>query len=157
MPTRLTMLRLKRPAYRAALEGFLEFHRSVSVRLEEPALEAPLENLPRLYQVWGTLEVIAALLGVAVELGYLIEEQRLVTRDPTGVDPAYYCSVRDDVRGRRRGAELRHRTADPPRLPLVGRTRYALDLAEEGRGWLRTLFGRGAAPAHRAAPVGTPL
>jgi hypothetical protein len=85
LPTQLTMVLLNRPAYRAALEGYLEFHRSAAVRLEEPALEAPLENLPRLYQVWGTLKVIAILLHVAVELGYRVQEQHLVQRDATGV------------------------------------------------------------------------
>ncbi len=40
----------------ATLEGYIELHRSVTVRMENTALEAPLENLPRLYQVWGTLK-----------------------------------------------------------------------------------------------------
>ncbi len=65
LTTRLTMVLMKRPAYRAALEGFLAFHRSVGVRLEHPGLEAPLENLPSLYQTWGTLEVLVALIELA--------------------------------------------------------------------------------------------
>ncbi len=81
LPTRTTMVLLRRPPYRAALEGYLEFNRSVAVRLEAPGLEAPLENLPALYQTWGTLEVIAALLDVAVELGYRVISQRLTVRD----------------------------------------------------------------------------
>ncbi len=84
LPTRLTMVLLRRQPYRAALEGYLEFHRSASVRLEEPALEAPLRNLPHLYQVWGTLEVLSALLEVAVGLGYQVKQQRLVKRDAGG-------------------------------------------------------------------------
>jgi hypothetical protein len=85
LTTPLTMVLIKRPPYRAALEGFLEFHRSVSVRLEEPALETPLANLPFLYQVWGTLEVLAAVLEVAGGLGYRVEVQRLASRDATGL------------------------------------------------------------------------
>ena len=60
LPTRVTMVLLNRPLYRAALEGYVEFHRSASVRLDNPALDSPLENLPTLYQHWGTLKVFAA-------------------------------------------------------------------------------------------------
>src|SRR5262245_13465448 len=64
LPTRTTMVLLKRPSYRALLEGYLEFRRSAFVQFEEPALEAPLQNLPSLYEAWGTLRVIDALLDV---------------------------------------------------------------------------------------------
>jgi hypothetical protein len=89
LPTQLTMVLRRRPPYRAALEGYLEFRRSAAVRLEEPNLDAPLENLPSIYQTWGTLEVISALLNVASELGYGTEHQRLVNRDAGG----YYVRV----------------------------------------------------------------
>jgi hypothetical protein len=85
LTTRLTMVLMKRPAYRAALEGFLAFHRSVGVRLEHPGLEAPLENLPSLYQTWGTLEVLVALIELAGELGYRVVSHHLVGRDATGL------------------------------------------------------------------------
>ena len=85
LPTRLTMVLLRRPPYRAALEGYVEFGRSAVVRLEDSRLEAPLENLPGLYQTWGTLEVISVLLDVAAELGYRVKEQRLVGRDASGL------------------------------------------------------------------------
>jgi predicted component of viral defense system (DUF524 family) len=81
VPTQLTMVLMKRATYRAALEGWLELHRRVVVRLEEPAFDAPLENLPSLYQTWGTLEVILALQEVAIEMGYKVKEQRLVRRE----------------------------------------------------------------------------
>lgn len=85
LPTSLTMVLLKRQPYHAALAGYLEFHRSAGVRLVEPALEAPLENLPYLYQLWGTLEVLSVLLDVADEFGYCVEQQRLVGRDTSGI------------------------------------------------------------------------
>jgi predicted component of viral defense system (DUF524 family) len=84
LPTQLTMVLLRRPAYRAALEGFLEFRRTVRIRLEEPALDAPLENLPALYETWGTLQVIKALADVAGELGWTMEE-RVFQRDVSGL------------------------------------------------------------------------
>ena len=84
LATRLTMVLLKRPPYRAALDGFLEFRRSASVRLEETRLEAPLENLPSLYQTWGTLRVIVALLRAADDQGYKVESHRLVGKDLEG-------------------------------------------------------------------------
>jgi hypothetical protein len=94
IPTRLTMVLLRRPPYRAALEGYLEFRRSASIRLEEPKLDAPLENLPDLYQTWGTLEVLSVLLEVAGELGYRVQQQRLVGRDAGG----FYVRVLPDGR-----------------------------------------------------------
>ena len=48
LPTRLTMVLLKRSEYRAALEGFLEFRRSALVSLDEPRLQRPFTNLPEL-------------------------------------------------------------------------------------------------------------
>lgn len=85
LATPLTMVLLKRPPYRAALEGFLAFHRRVGVRLEHPGLDAPLENLPSLYQTWGTLQVLSTLLEVAAEHGYRVVRHRLAERDATGL------------------------------------------------------------------------
>lgn len=79
-PSRLTMVLLKRPEYRAGLEGFIEFRRSAIVSLDEPALEAPLRELPKLYETWGTLEVIATLANLAQPLGYRVTQERLFRR-----------------------------------------------------------------------------
>lgn len=81
-PTRLTMALLKRPPYRAALEGYLELHRSPFVCLEEPALDSPVDNVPHLYQVWGTLQIIDIILSVAAEQGFQLLSQTLVRRAP---------------------------------------------------------------------------
>ena len=83
---------MRRPPYRAALEGYLEFRRSASIRLEDSKLDAPLENLPGLYQTWGTLEVLSVLLQVADDLGYRVRQQRLVGRDAGG----FYVRVLPD-------------------------------------------------------------
>ena len=85
VPTQLTMVLQRRPEYRAVLEGYLELHRNPTIRLEEPALDAPFENLPSLYQTWGTLQVVAALLAAATEAGYTLQEQRLAGRDTDGI------------------------------------------------------------------------
>lgn len=85
LPTQLTMVLQRRPEYRAVLEGYLELHRSPTIRLDEPALDAPFENLPSLYQTWGTLQVVTALLGVAAEAGYVLQTQCLAGRDTEGV------------------------------------------------------------------------
>jgi hypothetical protein len=85
LPDHLTMVLLRRSDYRAALEGYLDFRRSAHVRLEEPALEAPLENLPALYETWGTLQVILALLDVAGSHGFTEVRQQLATRESDGV------------------------------------------------------------------------
>jgi predicted component of viral defense system (DUF524 family) len=80
VPTQLTMVLLKRPEYHAALAGYLEFHRSLAVRFENPELDSPLENLPHLYQIWGAMEVMVSLLEIAASTGYRLESQHLVRR-----------------------------------------------------------------------------
>jgi predicted component of viral defense system (DUF524 family) len=77
VPTRVSMVLLKRRDYRWMLEGYLRFRRSAYVQLDEPALETPLENLPELYELWGTLQVIKALLEVGHVLGFETRNQRL--------------------------------------------------------------------------------
>jgi hypothetical protein len=77
IPTTVTMVLLKRPEYRSLLQGYLHFRRSAFVELDEPTLEAPLENLPHLYEVWGTLQLIEALLDVAAELGFITRSHAL--------------------------------------------------------------------------------
>ena len=79
------MLLLKHPMYHAAFAGYLEFQRSPTIHLDEPALEAPLENLPKLYQVWGTLQVLTALLEIAAERGYRIKKHQLARKDQYGI------------------------------------------------------------------------
>jgi predicted component of viral defense system (DUF524 family) len=80
-PSRLTMVLLKRSEYRSALEGFIEFRRSAVVRLDEPLLQAPLESLPVLYELWGTLQVISALQRVAESRGYRVVSEELFRQD----------------------------------------------------------------------------
>jgi predicted component of viral defense system (DUF524 family) len=79
-PSRISMLLLRQPEYRAAMEGFIEFRRSAVVHLREPAIEAPLENLPFLYQCWGLLEVLSVILDAAVDQGYRVVSERLAVR-----------------------------------------------------------------------------
>ena len=79
-PARITMVLLKRPEYRAMLEGFLELRRSALVRMNEPAVDAPLESLPHLYETWGVLEIIKVLLELAPDHGYIVERERMSMR-----------------------------------------------------------------------------
>lgn len=76
-PTQATMVLLRRPLYRAVFERFLEFHREAFVQLDDDRLDAPLDNLPHLYETWGTLELITAVLDVGHELGFVTQEQRI--------------------------------------------------------------------------------
>jgi predicted component of viral defense system (DUF524 family) len=84
LPYRLTMVLLKIPTYRALLENYLIFQRTTSVSLESEQLDSPLENLPKLYQLWGTLQVISVLLNVGIELGYQVRRQQLCVPKPDG-------------------------------------------------------------------------
>jgi len=85
LPTHTTMVLLNRPSYKAAFQGYIEFHRDAAIRLDEPRLDAPLENVPYLYQVWGTIIVIQTLLEVGAQLGYRAATHRLVQRDMGGL------------------------------------------------------------------------
>jgi predicted component of viral defense system (DUF524 family) len=84
-PTNVSMVLTNRPEYRAMFQGFLEFRRSPFVRLDLPELDAPLENLPKLYQVWGTLTVIRELIQMAQQQGYRLVRQQLVRSDVAGL------------------------------------------------------------------------
>lgn len=80
LPLVLTMVLMNRPEYRAVLDGLVEFRRSVAVHLDDTALEAPLENLPYLYQRWCLLELVDAVTRVADERGFRVVEERLTRR-----------------------------------------------------------------------------
>lgn len=77
---KLTMVLLRRPPYRAALERFLEFNRGMVIQLDEDILNAPLQNLPAIYQTWNTFVVIDALLEMAREHAFEILLHRLTYR-----------------------------------------------------------------------------
>jgi hypothetical protein len=76
-PTRVTMVLLRKPVYRAGLEGFLAFRRSAGVQVSHPALDAPVESVPLLYEAWGVLTLITALLDAAGQEGMHVTTQRL--------------------------------------------------------------------------------
>lgn len=80
LPIVLTMVLLNRPEYRAVLDGFVEFRRSVAVHLEDAALDTPLQNLPYLYQRWCLLVVIDAVTRAAGKRNYRVVEERLSRR-----------------------------------------------------------------------------
>jgi predicted component of viral defense system (DUF524 family) len=74
------MVLLKRQDYRAASEGLRDLRRRVRIRLDEPKAEAPLRNLPYLYERWLTLQVIVAALQTGHELGYEHDRPTLLRR-----------------------------------------------------------------------------
>jgi hypothetical protein len=83
--TRVTMVLLKNPAYRGVLEDYLGLAKHTSVRLEEPALSAPLNNFPLLYQFWINLKVVSIMLKVCAELGYQSVNHPWFKRDDRGL------------------------------------------------------------------------
>jgi hypothetical protein len=81
----ITMVLLKKPAYRAVLDGYLELLKQFLVRLEEPLLVHALTEFPSLYQLWGTLKVISATLQVCGQLGFRCNGHPLLKRDEAGL------------------------------------------------------------------------
>ena len=67
------------------MEGYLELHRNPTIRLEEPALDAPFKTLPPLYQKWGTLQVVSILLSSGLASGFPLQTQHLAALDSEGV------------------------------------------------------------------------
>ena len=82
---RVTMVLLKNPAYRAVLEGYLALHKQLSVRLEEPALNAPLNKFPFLYQLWANLWVVSVMLHVCADSGYQCVSHPWIKRGNQGL------------------------------------------------------------------------
>jgi len=119
VPDRLSMVLLRRPAYRAALEGLLDLRRRAGARLEEPRLEAPLEQLPHLYETWGALQAIDSLLELGQELGFRVIRQDVVVREPSGV------FIRVPI-GNRPALELR-RESDDTVVRLIPQRHYESD------------------------------
>jgi len=67
---RVNMVLLKKPAYRAVLEGYLALKEQPSVSLEDAAIQNPLTYFPYLYQRWANLLVLNSMLRVCADVGY---------------------------------------------------------------------------------------
>lgn len=85
VPTSITMVILKRPEYRAAMEGYLHLHRNVSVHADVSSSQMVLENTPALYQQWCSLVVIEQMIGLVSNEDWQIQHQSLITRDSRGL------------------------------------------------------------------------
>jgi predicted component of viral defense system (DUF524 family) len=107
VPDSVSMVFLKQPYYRAALNRYIEFKKSFNVTIDEPALDTPITDLPTLYQSWSTLVVIDTLISVGSDLGFRVESERLFRNEvddfcikliPNGQDALVL--VRDDDQAR---------------------------------------------------------
>lgn len=76
-PELITMVILKKPAYRSAYDGYLALRKSYKDCLTVETLDLPFQNVPYLYEKWCTLQAILALLRTAETLGFKIEMQSL--------------------------------------------------------------------------------
>ncbi|MBU6454573.1 MAG: DUF2357 domain-containing protein [Cyanobacteria bacterium REEB67] len=81
----ITMVLLKKPAYRAVLDGYLDLLKQFLVRLEEPLLVEALIEFYSLYKLWGTLRVINATLQACSQLGFRCTSHPLLKRDKHGL------------------------------------------------------------------------
>ncbi|MDA0181332.1 restriction endonuclease-like protein [Solirubrobacter phytolaccae] len=79
-PTTATPTLLERRYYRDAFEGLAQLQKGFVARLAHAEMQVDLTDIPKLYETWGTLIVIAALLEVAPTLGYRVERHDLVSR-----------------------------------------------------------------------------
>jgi hypothetical protein len=116
-PTNVTMVLVKKPAYRKLLEACLDFRSRTAVRLNEPALESPLENLPSLYETWGVLQAIQTILDIAKERGYHVKRNELFKQGPVG---AWI-----EVLPNRRLAVALERSSDGRTISVISQRTYA--------------------------------
>lgn len=79
-PTRASQVLQKRPLYRAALQGYLEFQRKIGFALDASEIEAPLKNLPFLYQLCCTLQLLQVVIEEAEVQGFHVERSSLFRR-----------------------------------------------------------------------------
>jgi hypothetical protein len=102
-PVQPSMVMMRDSRYRAVHAIWRELTRQLLVTFDEPGLEAPLDNVPRLYERWAALVAVEALLAAAAEAGWQVVEQRLVERRPDGIyarllrDGAPVLRLRDPV------------------------------------------------------------
>ncbi len=82
---RVTMVLLKNSAYRAIWEDYLALYKRSTVRLDEPALNDPMNKFPALYQRWVNLKVVSVMLRVSAELGFQCISLPWVKKDQTGL------------------------------------------------------------------------
>ena len=81
----ITMVLLKKPPYRAVLDGYLDLLKQTLVRLEEPALATPLNQFPFLYQLWGTLKTVKVVLEICGQSGFRSAGHPMLKRDKAGL------------------------------------------------------------------------
>jgi hypothetical protein len=87
-PTKASMTLQNRPLYKAIWKGYLEFQRELRPVLGSKALDAPLKNLPSLYQLWSALNIIVNTLDIARENGSMFRKTKkgFLELDPKGID-----------------------------------------------------------------------
>lgn len=77
-PSRSTMVLAKRREYRQMYELFLTYRRGQQIRGDDPRVFEPLRNLPSLYQSWGTLIILQAVLKAAMSKDFSVTSQQVV-------------------------------------------------------------------------------
>lgn len=82
---KVTMTFLKNPIYSAVYKAFRDYRQNISVRLEDPGLEAPLNSLPALYEKWTILLICKVLIEVCKELDFEQVHQSLLRTEVMGL------------------------------------------------------------------------
>ncbi|MBA3857686.1 MAG: hypothetical protein C0507_12325 [Cyanobacteria bacterium PR.3.49] len=82
---RVTMVLLKKPAYRIVFEDYLALKQESSVTLEETALNDPKKHIPYLYELWTNLRVLNSMLQVCVESGFRCVSHNWIKRFNKGI------------------------------------------------------------------------
>ena len=81
-PSSLKMTRL--PHYRQALGLWSRFRHSLAATLDDRLLDAPLDNLPYLYELWGTLMALKGTIEAIAESNWTVENHVIFRESPYG-------------------------------------------------------------------------
>lgn len=91
-PARPSMVLMRDPRYRVVHELWSELNRQLLVTFDHPALAAPINDVPGLYQAWVTLVAVDAVVTAGSHAGYQVVEHRLARRR----GPTVYVEVLRD-------------------------------------------------------------
>lgn len=104
-PSSLKMFQL--PHYRQALGLWRRFRQSLTATLDERLLDAPIDNLPHLYELWATLTALRGTIEAVAELNWTVERHEIFGETPYGFAIPPFVSGRSVLTTRSEDRSLR--------------------------------------------------
>ena len=123
-PASQAMLRLA--PYRRALRLWFRFKQSIAAVLDGQLLDSPIQDLPELYEVWGTLCVVQGTLRALRNANWTVDRQRLFGNTPLGFGVRALDPNRPAITAHSQDGRLRLELIPQASATAKGRTLRAL-------------------------------